>query len=152
MTSWTDVDLAEPEFATAVRDRFLVRKHATMATISRDGSPRISGTEVDFAEDGEIYLGMMAGARRAADLRRDGRVAIHCPTEDPPPDNPNGWPGEAKISAYATELVDPLSGTRSHRFRLDIRRVVLTTIASTGDELEITVWGPGRALEVIRRR
>jgi Pyridoxamine 5'-phosphate oxidase len=46
MASWNDVVAAKPEFADHVRRTFAVRKHATLATLRRDGSPRISGTEV----------------------------------------------------------------------------------------------------------
>ncbi|MEU1811152.1 pyridoxamine 5'-phosphate oxidase family protein [Micromonospora aurantiaca (nom. illeg.)] len=87
MTWWSDLVAAEPEFAARVRARFAVRKHGTMATLRRDGSPRISGTEFDFGDDGHLRLGSMAGAVKALDLRRDPRVALHSPTEDAPPDD-----------------------------------------------------------------
>lgn len=99
MTSWADFEFSDPNLAQTVRKTFAVRKHATMATIRRTGAPRISGTEVDFGDDGEIYLGMMDGARRAADLRRDPRVAIHCPTEDASDSDPASWLGDGKIDA-----------------------------------------------------
>lgn len=130
--------------ASTVRRTFAIRKHATMATVRRNGAPRISGTEVDFAGDGEIYLGMMAGARRATDLRRDARVAIHCPTEDPPEGDPAGWLGDGKIAARAFE-VEP------HRFRLDLEQVVLTRVAPSANELEITTWRPSSGIEIVRR-
>jgi hypothetical protein len=41
----------------------------TLATLRRDGSPRISGTEVEFT-DGQVWLGMMPGSLKALDLRR----------------------------------------------------------------------------------
>ncbi len=137
MTSWADVASTAPDLAETVRRTFAIRKHATMATVRRDGSPRISGTEVDFAADGEIYLGMMPGARRSEDLRRNPHVAIHCPTEDPAPDDPAGWLGDGKISARVVE-VGP------DRFRLDIETVVLTKVAPRGQELEISTWRDGR--------
>jgi hypothetical protein len=130
--------------AETVRKTFAVSKHATMATIRRTGAPRISGTEVDFTDDGEIYLGMMDGARRAADLRRDSRIAIHCPTEDPPDTDPATWLGDGKIDARAIEV-------QSHRFRLDLERVVLTRVAPGAEDLEITTWRADRGTEVIRR-
>jgi hypothetical protein len=161
MTSWSDVERADPHFAATVRTTFAVRKHATMATTQPDGTPRISGTEVNFADDGEIYLGMMAGARRAMDLRLDPRLSIHCPTEDPPEGDPADWIGDGKITANAVEVSDPadladladladdLSG--AHRFRLDILQVVLTRVGAGGDHLEITSWRPGRGLKIQRR-
>ena len=130
---------------------FAVRKHATMATIALDGSPRISGTEVEFAADGTMYLGMMTGARRAADLRRDGRLSVHSPTVDPPADSPADWPGEAKIVARAVEVGDPSPAAESHRFGLDIDSVVLTKISADGQALEITRWTPDGGLTTIRR-
>jgi hypothetical protein len=142
VTSWRDVQDSAPDFAAVVRRTFAVRKHATMATIQRDGTPRISGTEVDFADDGEIYLGMMSGAKRAADLRRDPRVAIHCPTEDTPTEAPRTWLGDGKMTARAVE-------TESHRFRLDIQRVVLTRIVD--GSLEISTWHPSGHVAVVRR-
>jgi hypothetical protein len=142
MASWADFERAEPALAEAVRATFAVRKHATMATIRRDGSPRISGTEVDFRDDGHVYLGMMVGARRAGDLRRDPRMALHSPTVDTPEDDPTTWLGEGKIDAVASEVDD-------HLFRLDIHRVVLTRVVNGG--LEVSTWLPGRGLGVVRR-
>src|SRR5438128_2406736 len=69
MASWAEFEAAEPEFAARVRKLMSTRKHLTMATLRRDGSPRISGTEVEFA-DGQLRLGSMPGAMKALDLRR----------------------------------------------------------------------------------
>ncbi|MDQ1535957.1 MAG: hypothetical protein QOE58_350 [Actinomycetota bacterium] len=160
MTSWSDVERADPQFAGTVRSTFAVRKHATMATTQPDGTPRISGTEVEFADDGEIYLGMMAGALRAMDLRLDSRLSIHCPTEDPPEGDPASWIGDGKITANAVDVSDPANPpdpsdpagpSGAHRFRLDILQVVLTKVGPGGDHLEITSWRPGRGLKRQRR-
>jgi len=144
MTSWTDVETAAPDLAAAVRQAFAARKHATMATIRRDGAPRISGTEVEFDDDGNVYIGIMAGARRAADLRRDPRIAIHSPTVDPPQDAPEAWVGEAKIAGRAIE-VDP------ERFRIDLEQAVFIRVAPGGQELEITIWSPDAGVLAVRR-
>ena len=144
MASWAAFAEAEPELAGTVRRAFAVRKHATMATIRATGAPRISGTEVEFAADGEIYLGMMTGARRAADLRREARMALHSPTRDAPEDDPAGWPGEAKINARAVEVAPD-------RFRLDIAEVVHTKVAADAEALEITTWRPDSGVTVVRR-
>ncbi len=60
MASWQDFVDSAPEFGERAEALFTARKHHTMATLRRDGSPRISGTEVDF-DDGQLCLGMMAG-------------------------------------------------------------------------------------------
>ena len=47
-----------------------------VATIRRDGTPRLSPVE-PFVLDGELWLSMMLGSRKAADLQRDPRVLVH---------------------------------------------------------------------------
>jgi hypothetical protein len=148
---WEDLVAAEPDFAERVRARFAVRKHATLATLRGDGSPRISGTEVDF-EDGGLWLGSMPGAVKALDLRRDPRLALHCPTEDPSEDDPSSWPGDAKIAGRAHEVTDPTRRDRAHRFRIEIAEVVLTRVGTPPDHLVIESWHPGRGLERRTRR
>ena len=141
---------ADPDFAAHVRRCFAIRKHATLATLRKDGSPRISGTEVEFADDGEIYLGMMPASLKALDLRRDPRLALHCPTEDAPEADPASWLGDAKISGAGVEVTDPAPPDGSHRFRIDVNEVVLTTVG--GDHLVIRSWHPGRGIETRERR
>ncbi len=146
MTRWKDLVGAEPEFAERVRARFAVRKHCTMATLRLDGSPRISGTEVEFGEDGELYLGSMPGARKALDLRRDPRMALHSPTVDPTED-PTAWEGEAKIAGVAHEVSDRTRADESHRFKIEITEVVLTKLNEAGNQLVIESWHPDRGFE-----
>jgi len=147
---WGDFVAADAGFATHVRRCFAIRKHATLATLRRDGSPRISGTEVEFEDDTDLYRGMMAGSRKALDLRRDPRLALHCPTEDAPDGDPTSWLGDAKIAGLGVEVTDPASEDGSHRFRLDLSEVVLTTVA--GDSLVIRSWHPDRGVEIRERR
>jgi hypothetical protein len=52
MASWKDVSAAAPEFARSVETAFDAHLHKTIATLRRDGSPRISGVEATFG-DGE---------------------------------------------------------------------------------------------------
>lgn len=144
---------AEPRFADQVRRTFAGRKHATLATLRRDGSPRISGTEVDFGDEaGEIYLGMMPGSLKALDLRRDPRLALHCPTEDPQEDAPGSWLGDGKIAGVAVEVSDLGRVDEAHRFRIEVTEVVLTTIGTPPDHLVIQSWHPGRGLQRRERR
>lgn len=143
MPGWSAFAAAEPELAKAVQSRFNVRKHNTVATLRSDGSPRISGIEVQFA-DGELYLGMMPDSRKLHDLRRDPRLALHSPTEDPPEGHAAGWSGEAKIAGRAEETGD-------QRLRIDISEVVFTHLNAAGDRLVIESWHPGRGREQMER-
>jgi len=151
MTRWGDVAAAEPEFAARVRTLFETQKHMTLATLRRDGSPRISGTEVRFA-DGEILLGMMPGSRKALDLFRDPRLALHGPTVDPPESDHSSWAGDAKIAGRAVPTGDPDASRDAPHFRIDITEVVLTRVGTPADHLVIESWHPGRGLERLERR
>ena len=136
MTSWQDFVDAAPELASRVQGLFVAHKHHTIATVRRDGAPRISGTEIQF-EDGHLCFGMMSGARRGHDLRRDPRVAIHSHGIDPPEDEPGSWPGEAKVAGRAIEL-DP-TGEPGGQFRVELTDVVITYL---DDQLIIERWTP----------
>ncbi|MGH2869065.1 MAG: pyridoxamine 5'-phosphate oxidase family protein [Solirubrobacteraceae bacterium] len=150
MASWQEFVDSVPEFGERVEALFAARKHHTMATLRSDGSPRISGPEVDF-DDGELCLGMMAGTLRAEDLRRDSRVAIHSQGVDPPEGNPSAWCGEAKLSGDAVQLAAAAEQS-SDRFRIDIADVVLTRIGTPANHLVIERWTPNGGLVRSERR
>jgi hypothetical protein len=150
MARWAEVEAAEPDFAAAVQEKFDAHRHKVMATVRKDGSPRLSGIEVTFS-DGDVWFGSMPGARKLADLARDSRLALHC-TSDDPPEDPTTWTGDAKLSGRAVEVDDPerlnamgdgsseeMSG---HLFRVDITEVVLTKVGDPPDHLEVTLWTP----------
>jgi hypothetical protein len=54
VASWSDFEAEAPELAARVRERLDAHGHKTIATIRRDGSPRISGTETELSE-GELW-------------------------------------------------------------------------------------------------
>lgn len=145
--SWSVVEAQAPALAAAVRGCFAVRKHCTLATLRADGAPRISGIEVEWT-DGELWIGSMPGARKALDLRRDPRLAVHSPTVDPVEGDEASWPGEAKVAGLAHEVPGPEG---PHRFRLALTEVVHTAVGTPADHLVITSWHPDRHLEVRRR-
>ncbi|GIH26714.1 hypothetical protein Aph01nite_50240 [Acrocarpospora phusangensis] len=156
MASWQEIESEAPEFAARVLAAMGAGKHKTMATLRKDGSPRISGTELEF-KNNEVWLGSMLGAMKALDLRRDPRVALHSPSVDPDSENPSDWPGEAKLSGLAVEITDPADleaygapPGEFHLFRLDIREAVFTRV--DGDHLVIESWAQGRGLREIRRK
>ena len=146
MVSWKQVGTDAPEFAMRVEQALTRGKHMTMATLRADGGPRISGTELEVTE-GELWLGSMPRARKALDLVRDARVAIHGPTADPP-DDPKDWIGEAKVAGRAVAVPHEDS---SHRFRIDVEEVVFTHLNEAGDRLVIEFWHPGRGIQVVER-
>ena len=148
MTSWADIQADAPDFAARVRRVFDAGTNKTIATLRSDGSPRISGTELEIA-NGRVMLGMMPRSRKLDDVRRDGRCAIHSPTIEPP-ENSLGL-GDAKLSGVLVPIKPPSGdGTGAGFFELDITEAVLTWVED--DELVIQSWHPGRGVEQIKRK
>jgi pyridoxamine 5'-phosphate oxidase-like protein len=143
MASWAEVEREAPELAALARSCFDAFTHKTLATLRRDGSPRISGTEVEFA-DGEAWIGSMWRGVKALDLQRDPRFAIHSGSHDPP-----GWRGDAKIAGRVEDVTAP--DADSHRFRLDIAELVVVRLGEPADHLVIEAWHEGRGLSSLRR-
>src|ERR671911_3239504 len=92
MASWSEFEAAAPELAEKVRERLDAHVHKTLATVRRDGSPRISGTETRLV-DGELWIGSMWQGRKALDLQRDPRFAVHSGSHDP-----SGWRGDPQMA------------------------------------------------------
>jgi hypothetical protein len=156
MASWSEFAAVAPALAERVKTRFDEHKHKTMATIRKDGGPRISGTETQF-EDGELFIGSMWQALKARDLQRDPRFAIHSATMDP---EAPGW-SEAKIAGVAHEIVEreevlrrngeAANDGQSHLFRLDLNEVSAVYLDDEKTKLVIEVWTPERGVRVIER-
>jgi hypothetical protein len=150
VTSWRDVEQAEPEFAQRVRALFDAHRHKTLATLRADGSPRISGIEAVF-EDGELVFGSMPNARKGADLRRDPRFALHSATVDPVDGSEAQWPGEAKISGRALPAGPIIDGPEGDRFQAEIAQVVHTHLNEKATMLVVEWWSPAHGLRRVER-
>ena len=155
MAAWQAIEEAEPEFAARVRQLLDAGRHKTIATLRRDGSPRISGIECEFA-DGELRFGSMAGARKGADLARDPRFALHGPTFHPEEGHESDWPGEAKIAGRAV-LAGPANTDDAggepdgEMFVADINEVVITRLDAAATKLVVESWTPQRGLRTVER-
>lgn len=145
MVTWSEFTEAEPEFAAKAQLAFDRHIHKTMATLRRDGSPRISGTEVRF-EHGEMWIGSMPGAMKARDLQRDPRVALHCASAEPD-ESAGTMDPDAKVAGRAVEVTDPEVFARfadsappggMHLFLIDVQEVVVTGVED--QKLVIDTW------------
>jgi hypothetical protein len=159
--TWGALLREAPELAGAIRARLDATKHHVLATLRADGSPRVSGTEVQFHGE-DLIVGMMPGSRKARDLERDGRFALHT---NPGDGTMTG--GDAKISgrarlitdpdefaAYAAEVPGVADGTIEPAFpafRLGLVDAVLTSLHPDGDRLVIEVWRPGQGVRRAER-
>jgi hypothetical protein len=149
MVRWAEVEQEAPEFAERVRALFERDVNKTIATIRADGGPRISGTELRF-EGGEVTLGMMGGARKLADVRRDPHVAIHSPTVDA---TTADWPGDAKLAGALVAVPPPGEGAIAEAgyFRLDVTEVAIISVDQARGLLTVESWHPGRGYERLER-
>ena len=149
MTNWNDMHIAAPDLARLVQDRFEATGLGYLATIRRDGSPRICGNEPLF-HSGEVWLGMMWESRKALDLRRDPRMALHSANIDK-----DVVDGDARISGRALEHTseDEIARAREmfadatgqapppgpmHLFSLDIDELVF--VRPEGGQLVVRSW------------
>jgi hypothetical protein len=147
-----------PELATLVRERFGRDQLVLVGSLRRDGWPRISPCEVDFAS-GHLFLGMMWRSRKALDLLRDPRMAVHSVTT-----NKEGTDGDVKLYGRALEITDPAlrdafraaiqartnwapEEPEFHLFALDVERAAYV-VFEDGTQRTLT-WDPVRGL---RRR
>jgi pyridoxamine 5'-phosphate oxidase-like protein len=157
MATWKDVTTAAPELAKTARELFEAHTHLTIATLRKDGSPRISGIECRFVE-GELWFGSMPNALKARDLQRDPRFALHSGTGDA-----SDWNGDAKVSGRAEEITDadrmteifaamghPQSGP-SHLFRAELSEVSTVRLGDPADHLVIDSWREGEEPKRIKR-
>lgn len=160
MARWGELEREAQELAALVRGRFEAHGLAILATLRRDGSPRVSGIEPLFAA-GDLWLGMMPDSLKVADLRRDPRLALHGATVDK-----EVTEGDAKIGGRAVEIDDPATFDVFRRefavrtgyeppppfdlFRVDV--VDVSLLRPAGDHLTIDSWREGRGVRRVERR
>lgn len=163
MATWDDVTGEVPDLAARVQARFAATGLGLLATLRRDGSPRISGIEPFFGL-GELWLGMMPGSRKAVDLLRDGRCALHAATIDR-----EVTEGDAKLSGTALHVddaeqcaafaaafseatgYDPSAYGEFSLFRLDVTDLTMISLAPDGEALHIEHWSPAAGYTLTRR-
>ena len=165
MATWTDFEAEAPETEAVFRRRLDKTGMALLATLRRDGFPRISPLEPGL-RDGELWLGMMGGSTKSLDLQRDPRCCLHSATEDK-----NVADGDVKLWGSAVRVTDAAvlkdfarvaqeeSGLDVETqpsgfdlFRLDLRGGSAVQLGADGQHLRITAWAPGAPERVIERR
>ena len=157
---WSELAGAQPRLAGLGRERLLDRGVVLVATIRSDGTPRISPVE-PFVLDGVLWLSMLWGSAKAADLQRDPRILVHSVIT-----SRDGGEGEFKIRGraraehdvtvqrrYAAAVAaalgwDPEPG-RFHLFAVDIEQVTFIRYEDATGDQHVAIWPPPR--EFIRR-
>jgi hypothetical protein len=152
---WSEIEAEAPDLAARAKAFLDAHTHLTLATLRRDGSPRISGTEIVWG-DGDLHIGSMWRAVKALDLIRDPRYALHSGSADPD----DGWQGDAKVAGRAEELdedelarVFPERESREpmHSFRLLISELVVVGLDEPREHMVIDSWHEGRGVSTRKR-
>ncbi len=158
MATFADVVSQEPEFAARVRAAFEARRHKYLATLRRDGSPRISGIEMDFVA-GEPWLAGMPGSVKFTDLRRDPRFMLHSGSPEP-----DAFEADAKLGGRAIPVTGPderadfaaKAGVAPEHmgfelFRIELDQVVLVALNDEKTALMVSSWRPTTGLTTTAR-
>jgi hypothetical protein len=141
---WEELVRGEPRLAAVAHDRLIKPGVLLVASIRRDGTPRLSPVEPLIFE-GNLWLSMMWQSRKALDLLRDDRILIHSIIT-----TREGSDGEVKLRGHAVEIVDrdvragycaavSTLGWRPeepwfHLFRIDIEDLTFIRYAPSGDQ------------------
>ena len=114
--TWQEFAQQDPELAALGQERLDRNSPVMVATLRKNGWPRISPVEPLF-HNGQLYLGMMWRSRKALDLLRDPRCFIHNAVSD-------RMASEGEFKVYSRAL--------------DIKSAAANTLI--GEEFEHQVW------------
>lgn len=152
---WSEMQSNQPRLAELGRERLLAPGVVLVATIRRDGTPRLSPVE-PLVLDGDLWLSMMWGSTKAADIARDPRILVHSVIT-----GRDGAEGEYKVRGTARAQEDPVvqrryadavakslgwrpETGRFHLFTVDLHDVTfIRYVDATGDQY-VTRWPQGR--------
>ena len=157
---WSEMQDQQPRLGALAHDRLVAPGVLLVATIRRDGTPRLSPVE-PFVLDGDLWLSMLLGSLKAADLLRDPRVLVHSIVT-----GPDGGEGEMKVRGTAVDVPDearqrryadavaaalpwtPEVG-RFHLFRVDVDDVTYVRYDNASGDQFVVRWPAGT--ETVRR-
>jgi hypothetical protein len=155
--TWRELELAAPEIAEPGKARLDETRVALLATLRRDGSPRVSPIEPFFAA-GQLLFGAMAWTLKARDLERDARCTLHSAIT-----GPNEGEPELKLYGRAIEADDDLRAAcptgwwtdQPHEaarvFSLSIEEAAFVTWDYEGGEMTVRRWSRETGLKTSRR-
>lgn len=146
---WSEFKIACREIASIAEERFMSNELVMLGTIRKDGQPRISPCELDFA-DNHLMFGMMWRSPKAMDLLRDPRLSVHSVTCDK-----NGTDGDVKLYGRAVDIQEPALRTayveaikkrtdwapdepEFHIFALDVEEAAFVVFDGKGGEKLVT--------------
>jgi hypothetical protein len=168
MATWTEFSEEAPEIAEMAERRLVATGLMMLATLRRDGFPRISPVEPVVAgdrlvlHDDRLWLAMMVDSTKSRDLRRDGRCALHTATADKQVSE-----GDVKLWGIATVVTDPDTLARfsndifesvGYRFEVgsfdafDVDLMGASSVSVADDVMYVKTWKPGKGVTVREKR
>ena len=156
--SWRDLEAAAPEIAQPGQRRLEQTRVAFLATVRRDGAPRISPVE-PYLSQGHLLFGAMSWSLKMRDLLRDPRCVLHSAITDPDSGEP-----ELKLYGRAVEVDDQIrdgcqEGWWAGRprdaatvFALAIEQATFISWDLEHGQMTVRRWSPERGYIKARRR
>lgn len=147
--TWQEFAQQDPQLAALGEERLDRNGLVMLATLRKNGWPRISPVEPLFFS-GQLYLGMMWRSQKALDLLRDPRCSIHNAVSDR-----HGTEGEFKVYGRAINVTDqgererymeamckkidlPNEPGEFHCFALDLDSAAANTLE--GEAFQHRIW------------
>lgn len=168
MATWKEFAREAPEMAGLAERRLVATGLMLLATLRRDGFPRISPVEPVLAgdrlvlHDDRLWLGMMVDSTKSRDLKRDGRCGLHTATADKQVSQ-----GDVKLWGTATSVTDHTTLARfsddifesvGFRFEVgsfdafDIDLLGASSVEVADDVMYVKTWKPGKGVNVSEKR
>lgn len=147
--SWHDLETWAPEIARLGEERLDQARVALLATLRRDGSPRISPVE-PYLSQGHILVGAMSWSLKTDDLLRDPRCVLHSAVT-----GPDNGEGELKLYGRAIEADDQIrdgcQGWWVERppgaatdFSLNVEQAAFVSWDTERGQMTVRRWSPQR--------
>jgi hypothetical protein len=155
--NWGDLEAAAPEIARLGKGRLDQARVALLATLRRDGSPRISPVE-PFLTQGHLLFGAMSWSSKTRDLLRDPRCVLHSAIS-----GPDTGEGELKLYGRAIETDDQIRNSCEEGwwvgrprdvatvFGLNIEQAAFISWDTEHGQMTVRRWSPRRGLTETRR-
>lgn len=143
--TWQELEVAAPGIAEPGRARLTETRIAFLATLRRDGTPRISPIEPYFTQ-GHLLFGAMAWTLKARDLERDPRCTLHSTIAGPDE-------GEVELKLYgrALDADDELRAACREGWWRSEQRESASVYSLSIDEAVFVTWDHERGEVVVRR-
>lgn len=155
MADWAQLAREAPALTDLAEGVLAARRLRTLATLRRDGSPRLSEISGAWVRDGEFWLGLIPSAKER-DLGRDPRCSVHCGSPTDASGASLRVSGRAERAAEGDlERLGMARGDEEPTFtlyRLDLDEVVVTTPDPESRQILVEWWSAASGLGRMTRR